>query len=91
MTVYVQRFSYSSAHSLLHAFERHHARSVGINHYSRAQVEKLLAPNEFLSTFTNYPRLGAGEFLSPYYPPKGAASHSMFVPDEAIAPHARFP
>ncbi|ORY82690.1 glutamate-cysteine ligase-domain-containing protein [Protomyces lactucae-debilis] len=43
-------------------------------------------------TLTSYPRLGVpGPFTTPYYEPHGPASRSLFVPDEIINPHARFP
>lgn len=42
-------------------------------------------------TLTSYPRLGAGRFTEPYCPPTGGASRSLFVPDEIINPHVRFP
>lgn len=43
-------------------------------------------------TLTSYPRLGVpGQFTEPYHEPKGEASRSLFVPDEIINPHARFP
>lgn len=43
-------------------------------------------------TLTSYPRLGVpGQFTEPYHAPTGAASRSLFVPDEIINPHVRFP
>ncbi|CCG84718.1 protein of unknown function [Taphrina deformans PYCC 5710] len=43
-------------------------------------------------TLTSYPRLGApGQFTEPYHRPEGSASRSLFVPDEIINPHVRFP
>ncbi|KAJ3092796.1 hypothetical protein HK102_002724 [Quaeritorhiza haematococci] len=53
----------------------------------------MLRPNEALITVTSFPLLGAEDFLEPHTEPtpdKGA-SMSLFVPDEAINPHARFP
>ena len=54
-------------------------------------VQRYLKEDEYLLCLTNFPRLGAGEFLDPHHEPRGNASHSLFIPDEAIAPHARFP
>lgn len=43
-------------------------------------------------TLTSYPRLGVpSKFTEPFYEPKGNASRSLFVPDEIINPHVRFP
>ncbi|BFZ62030.1 glutamate--cysteine ligase [Saitoella coloradoensis] len=47
--------------------------------------------NESPITLTSYPRLGCERFTDPYYPPTGAASRSLFLPDEIINPHPRFP
>lgn len=48
--------------------------------------------NELPVTLTSFPRLGVpGQFTEPYHPPTGAASRSLFLPDEVINPHARFP
>lgn len=47
---------------------------------------------EYPITLTSYPRLGASnQFTEPYYEPNGHASRSLFVPDEIINPHVRFP
>ncbi len=60
----------------------------------RTQAGKWLQKNEMLATLTTFPRLGANDFLYPPNleptPTKGA-SHSIFVPDQLINPHARFP
>lgn len=43
-------------------------------------------------TLTSYPRLGTpGQFTEPYHEANGKASRSLFVPDEIINPHVRFP
>ncbi|KAJ9630102.1 glutamate--cysteine ligase [Knufia peltigerae] len=43
-------------------------------------------------TLTTFPRLGTkDDFITPYYPPSGAALRSQFVPDEIANPHIRFP
>ncbi|ORY03394.1 GCS-domain-containing protein [Basidiobolus meristosporus CBS 931.73] len=58
----------------------------------RNTVMQYMKENEYPLTVTSFPRLGCpGEFLTPYYEPKGVAARSMFVPDEIINPHARFP
>ncbi|KAI9598783.1 glutamate-cysteine ligase-domain-containing protein [Syncephalis fuscata] len=58
----------------------------------RLLAQQQLKPNETIISITSFPRLGApGVFLDPHHEPKGEASHSLFTPDEAINPHARFP
>ncbi|KAI8055820.1 glutamate-cysteine ligase-domain-containing protein [Syncephalis plumigaleata] len=58
----------------------------------RSLVREYLKPNETIISMTSFPRLGApGVFLDPHSEPEGQSSHSLFVPDEAINPHARFP
>ncbi|CAJ0909380.1 5957_t:CDS:10 [Entrophospora sp. SA101] len=58
----------------------------------RLVVTKHLGQNETIVTVTSFPRLGCqGQFLEPHYEPHGNASRSLFVPDELINPHARFP
>lgn len=58
----------------------------------RIIVKKYIKSNEIILTLTSFPRLGApGVFTDPYYPPKGRISHSLFLPDEIISPHIRFP
>ncbi|BFZ54868.1 glutamate--cysteine ligase [Savitreella phatthalungensis] len=47
--------------------------------------------NEFPITLTSFPRLGVGRFTEPAHSPEGSASRSLFLPDEIINPHARFP
>ncbi|KAK9480978.1 glutamate-cysteine ligase-domain-containing protein [Lipomyces japonicus] len=48
--------------------------------------------NEFPVTLASFPRLGVpDQFTDPYYPANGPASRSLFLPDELINPHARFP
>lgn len=49
-------------------------------------------PHEVPVTLTSFPRLGVkGVFLDPHYEPDGEASQSMFLPDQIINPHVRFP
>ena len=38
-----------------------------------------------------FPRLGCPDFLTPSAKPNGPFSRSLYIPDEAINPHARFP
>ncbi|KAG0277169.1 hypothetical protein BGZ96_002997, partial [Linnemannia gamsii] len=53
---------------------------------------KFMKPNEVPITLTSYPRLGcAGEGLDPHHDPHGPAARSLFVPDDIINAHARFP
>ncbi|CAB4493439.1 uncharacterized protein OCT59_000526 [Rhizophagus irregularis] len=60
--------------------------------YRRQLAAKYMKPNEVPITIASFPRLGCqGQFLEPHYEPKGEASRSLFVPDEIINPHARFP
>jgi len=48
--------------------------------------------NEYPITMTAFPRLGVpGVFTTPYLPPHGPVARSLFVPDEIINPHIRFP
>ncbi|QSL65370.1 hypothetical protein MERGE_002680 [Pneumocystis wakefieldiae] len=55
-------------------------------------IKKYIKPNEVILTLTSFPRLGApGIFTDPYYPPRGNISCSLFLPDEIISPHIRFP
>ncbi|CAG8451283.1 2456_t:CDS:10 [Ambispora gerdemannii] len=58
----------------------------------REIAKKYMKPNEVAVTVTSFPRLGApGVFTEPHYEPIGDASRSLFLPDEIINPHARFP
>ncbi|KAF9118819.1 hypothetical protein BGW39_000844 [Mortierella sp. 14UC] len=53
---------------------------------------RFMKPNEVPVTFTSFPRLGcAGEFLEPHHDPHGPAARSLFVPDDIINAHVRFP
>lgn len=59
----------------------------------RELVQSMLDENEFAITMTNFPHLGSGSFLTPTEAkptPLSGASCSLFIPDEAINPHARF-
>jgi len=58
----------------------------------RQTVMKYLRANETVVTVTSFPRLGClGEFLEPHFEPGGPVAKSLFVPDEVINPHPRFP
>lgn len=58
----------------------------------RSIAKSQLLPNETPLTITSFPRLGTpDQFTEPYHPPTGSASRSLFLPDEIINPHARFP
>lgn len=50
-----------------------------------------MLPGEVPVTLANYPRLGCPNELDPDHEPNGKACQSLFVPDEIINPHARFP
>ncbi|ETS65023.1 hypothetical protein PaG_00475 [Moesziomyces aphidis] len=69
-------------------------RGVERNMRLRRQIARShLKPNELPITLTSYPRLGVTDapFTEPHYPANGNASRSLFLPDELINPHARFP
>ncbi|KAJ3053715.1 hypothetical protein HK097_003566 [Rhizophlyctis rosea] len=59
----------------------------------RQLAQSCLKPNEAVFTFTSFPRLGTCNSLEPGTEPTPdtGASCSLFIPDEAINPHARFP
>lgn len=52
-----------------------------------------LKSNELPVTLTSYPRLGCNDvpFTEPHLEPNGNSSRSLFLPDEIINPHVRFP
>ncbi|EST04595.1 Glutamate-cysteine ligase catalytic subunit [Kalmanozyma brasiliensis GHG001] len=69
-------------------------RGVERNMRLRRQIARShLKPNELPITLTSYPRLGVTDapFTEPHYEANGNAFRSMFLPDELINPHARFP
>lgn len=70
-------------------------RSVERNMRMRRRIARRhLLPNELLITLTSFPRLGVtdGPFLDDdSLIPNGKASQSLFLPDEIINQHARFP
>ncbi|EGF79020.1 hypothetical protein BATDEDRAFT_35498 [Batrachochytrium dendrobatidis JAM81] len=60
----------------------------------RALGNSLLKSNQSLFTFTNFPRLGCTDkFIEPSFDPTPGqgASMSLFIPQQAITQHARFP
>lgn len=52
-----------------------------------------LREDELPITLTSYPRLGCNDvpFTEPHIEPNGSSSRSLFLPDEVINPHVRFP
>lgn len=54
-------------------------------------TKALSAPNIKPVTITSYPLMGVGHFTVPDCIPNGPASTSLFLPDEIINRHARFP
>ncbi|KAN0061459.1 glutamate--cysteine ligase [Thecaphora frezii] len=69
-------------------------RSVERNMRLRRQIARShLKPNELPITLTSFPRLGVTDapFTEPHFEANGEASRSMFLPDQIINPHARFP
>jgi glutamate--cysteine ligase catalytic subunit len=57
----------------------------------RFRLQAALQPGEVAPTITAFPLFGVGDFCEPSLQPKGPAMESLFVPDEAIFPHPRFP
>ncbi|KAI8086863.1 glutamate-cysteine ligase-domain-containing protein [Gilbertella persicaria] len=57
----------------------------------RKMAHAAMNPDERALTLVNYPRLGCPHELYPDHEPNGKACQSLFVPDEIINPHARFP
>lgn len=57
----------------------------------RVLARRAMHPGDIPLTLVNYPRLGCPDELIPSHEPDGKACQSMFVPDEIINPHARFP
>ncbi|ORZ19825.1 glutamate-cysteine ligase-domain-containing protein [Absidia repens] len=57
----------------------------------RILANSAMHPGDVPLTLVNYPRLGCPDELIPPHEPDGQACQSMFVPDEIINPHARFP
>ncbi|BGP33010.1 glutamate--cysteine ligase [Rhodotorula toruloides] len=60
--------------------------------FRRRLAKSRMKPHEVPLTLTSFPRLGApGQFTDPYYPPGGGVARSLFLPDEVINQHVRFP
>lgn len=57
----------------------------------RKMAHAAMDPDEYAVSLVNYPRLGCPNQLYPDHEPNGPACQSMFVPDQIINPHARFP
>lgn len=62
------------------------------NMIKRRQVSMSQLPSNVVPlTLTSFPRMGCGEFTFPSASPIGPASQSLFLPDEIINKHMRFP
>mmetsp|Transcript_43278 Transcript_43278/g.92623 ORF Transcript_43278/g.92623 Transcript_43278/m.92623 type:complete len:689 (-) Transcript_43278:326-2392(-) len=57
----------------------------------RQRLSAALQPGEVAPTVTSMPLFGASNFSEPAFEPRGPAADSLFVPDEAMFPHPRFP
>jgi glutamate--cysteine ligase catalytic subunit len=60
----------------------------------RKHISAVLQPGEHLFSMTCFPRMGTPGFTSPALPLRTTAdgvAQSMYIPDEAINPHPRFP
>eukprot|EP00929_Paragymnodinium_shiwhaense_P010498 TRINITY_DN1151_c0_g1_i5.p1 TRINITY_DN1151_c0_g1~~TRINITY_DN1151_c0_g1_i5.p1 ORF type:complete len:670 (+),score=133.43 TRINITY_DN1151_c0_g1_i5:72-2081(+) len=57
----------------------------------RQRLDAQLLPGEVAPTVTAFPLFGVGDFCEPSYSPHGPFMDSLFVPDEVIFPHPRFP
>ena len=56
----------------------------------RSRLLGVLRPGEIAPTMTSFPLLGVGDFCYPSQEARGPVANSLFIPDEAIYPHARF-
>lgn len=62
------------------------------NMIKRRQVSESELPSNIKPlTLTSFPRMGCSNFTSPNAKPIGPASQSLFLPDEIINRHVRFP
>lgn len=60
--------------------------------FRRQLAKSRMKPHEVPLTLTVFPRLGAeGVFTDPYFKPGGGVARSLFLPDEIINQHVRFP
>jgi len=57
----------------------------------RTRLQEALRPDELAPTVTAFPLLGVGNFSEPAFPTRGPVLDSLFVPDETLFPHPRFP
>jgi glutamate--cysteine ligase catalytic subunit len=57
----------------------------------RSRLLSCLLPNEIVPTMACFPMLGVGDSTYPIFKPNGKVAQSLFIPDEAIFPHPRFP
>mmetsp|Transcript_101710 Transcript_101710/g.286773 ORF Transcript_101710/g.286773 Transcript_101710/m.286773 type:complete len:677 (+) Transcript_101710:65-2095(+) len=57
----------------------------------RSRLAATLREDEVAPTVTSMPLFGTPDFCEPFFAPDGYAAASLFVPDEAIFPHPRFP
>jgi glutamate--cysteine ligase catalytic subunit len=57
----------------------------------RRRLQEALRPNEIAPTLTAFPLLGVDTFSAPAFEPRGPVLNSLFVPDEIVFPHPRFP
>eukprot|EP00928_Gymnodinium_smaydae_P082264 TRINITY_DN65646_c0_g1_i1.p1 TRINITY_DN65646_c0_g1~~TRINITY_DN65646_c0_g1_i1.p1 ORF type:complete len:697 (+),score=96.84 TRINITY_DN65646_c0_g1_i1:73-2163(+) len=57
----------------------------------RKLLNAALQPGEIAPTVTSMPLFGTAAFCEPHHEPHGPAAASLFVPDEVIFPHPRFP
>jgi len=67
---------------------------IGVEQQLRLRRERLqaaLRPGEVAPTMTHFPLLGVGDFCEPSYQLDGPVLKSLFVPDEVVFPHPRFP
>ncbi|KAH9814845.1 glutamate-cysteine ligase-domain-containing protein [Melampsora americana] len=60
--------------------------------FRRKLAQSSLLPHQHLITLTSFPTLGApGTFTEPYHAPCGPVAQSLFLPDQIINEHVRFP
>ncbi|CAN6618110.1 glutamate--cysteine ligase [Trichomonascus vanleenenianus] len=57
----------------------------------RLIAKRHMRPEEVPLNVTSYPMLGSGDFANPSSKPESPATRSLFVSDEVINPHPRFP
>jgi glutamate--cysteine ligase catalytic subunit len=57
----------------------------------RSRLLSCLDPNEIVPTLSCFPMLGVGDSTFPSFSVQGPVADSLFIPDEAIFPHPRFP